>query len=270
MTPRLDHFLHQWAFYKKCLIAFFALNVFSVLLSAVLGFNYFVFKRDLGIQQNTSLDKIEKADLALNLLQTIQNELNSKPRIEIRGGEDEKRVLRLLQNWQDLKALTRSFDHIELNSDIASPLLPSVTTQKAFSEIAQQLHTARQNEIRFMKNQLVRHNDTTRLLIAVGCLTLIFGILLPLFVLYRLGRTLDRMRNEMQNAALEFVKSWSETKAGFGDEAFKNVEFWLQVLLLLGHQAGQLSGHPAAQIAGEFAHLLRVELQKKSVGKNAT
>ncbi|OFZ19923.1 MAG: hypothetical protein A2Z20_07715 [Bdellovibrionales bacterium RBG_16_40_8] len=262
MTRSLDYFLAKWTFYKRCLVIFLAFNIFSIAVSAVLGFNYFTFKRNLGAKQQASLERIEKSDLALNKLAVFQAELSERQHLIIRNREDEKKVLTILNNWQEIKVIITSLNTTP--NDI--PLSDDFST---LAQVSKSLNALKQKELSALRAELTNYNDTTRLLIIAGALTLIFGIILPHLVLFMLARTLNRIRVEMQNAALEFIKNWSTTKASFGDEPFKNVKFWLQILLLAGHQAGKLSSHPAIQVTSELAYLVHLELHKKSTGKAA-
>ncbi len=105
---------------------------------------------------------------------------------------------------------------------------------------------------------------TAQELIAIGLITLLFGIILPLVVMARITSTIRALRQEIQRSVFDFLRNWRQTEQDFAaqDGAFKNPEFWLQIALLCGQFFGQASSNPAAQMAGEIALTIRNELKK--------
>lgn len=263
MTPTLDRFLSQWQRYKTAMVVFLSLNVFSVTCAFVLGINFFSVKKDLGERHSASLQNIMKADKALVALDQLLHDIQSRTKLEIRSAEDERRVLALLARWQEARDLANQVlpQAIQLQTAV---LIFNSENQSLIGQMRASLLSVKESEWQNLNTSLHKYNDRMKLLITTGAITLIFGIILPLTILYLMGRAVNRLRIELQNTALEFIKTWAETKAGFGEEAFKNVEFWLQVLLLIGQNTSRVSTHPLAVIAGELAYLVRLELQRKN------
>lgn len=268
MTSRLDRYLQQWSLYKKSLVFFLCINVFSVTMGIVLGVNYFTSKRDLGTRLQASLEKIESADAAIAHLHQFEAEFASRTRIEIRSVEDEKKILNLLGQWQKIKALAFEVTNIEVNPE-TSFLVASAQSLSEIQNIKNQMATVKIAELKHAKIEIEKYNDTTKLIIIAGAITLLFGIIAPTLILYLMGRALNHARREIQATALQFVKTWAETKAGFGEDAFKNIDFWLQILLLVSNHAAKMSSHPAIQITSEIVHIVRLELLKKSTNPSS-
>lgn len=263
MTPRLDRFLYQWSIYKRALLVFFAVNIFSVVLSMVLGFEYFATQKDVRQVLQATTDKMARLDQTLDLINTIGKEGSQKTKWELRTKEDEARLVYELSRWQDLKSTLDYLPDVSFNREALS-VVATPERQRELNSIREQLLKTKNQEWKTLQSQTERGHSKTQILIMVGLATLLFGLVLPIIIMYFMGRTLQGIRREMQSAALDFIRSWAEAKAGFGDEAFRNVEFWLQILLLLGERTSHLSSHPVVQITGEIAYLIRLELKKKS------
>jgi hypothetical protein len=281
MTLNLDRFLRQWSFCKRCLLLFFAVNVFSVVAALVLGLNFFVFKKDLNQKQKEAFERIVQLDLAAAHVSDLLLQMDSKKdrgSITIRTREDEIELIARLEYWHQLKAnltkLAQTSEHspssaLHLNANL-SVLVGSNETRAELTRIREELAKLKANEWHLVQERFAQHNNTARLLIWTGLLTLFFGLVLPCFAIYAMGRALNAIRVEMQNTAISIVKTWSETQASFGDGAFKNLEFWLQVLLLVGSYSSKLSAHPTLQVTGELAHIVRLELLKKQKSQDVT
>ena len=99
-------------------------------------------------------------------------------------------------------------------------------------------------------------------LIIVGILTLTFGIILPSYIFYRMGRMMSHVRGELVNAAREIAKEWMQQFEKYDQEPFKNVDFWTNAVLLSAEQLGRYYSHPMAQFGGELAGLVRMEINK--------
>lgn len=272
MTPTLDRFLHQWAFYKRVLLVFFAINVFSVVAALVIGVNFFIFKKDMGLQQARTFEKIENIDLVVNDIIALEKQFNHnesrKISLTIKTRDDELVLLQTLDKWHSIKNRISQFTDLNVNTNM-TVLIWSPETQSELQRLTEQLQLQKASAWQSARERMNAYNDTSKLLIITGLLTLLFGVMLPSFVTYLMGRALNHIRVELQNTALSLVKTWSETRAGFGDGAFKNVEFWLQILLLFGSYSNRISSHPAAQISSELAHLVRIELQKQNNSQTA-
>jgi hypothetical protein len=262
MTPNINRFFIQWKRYKTAMVCFLALNVFSVICALVLGINYFHLKKNLGRTVAHHLTQIQIADRTLTELDKVQLHIPSDSHFRIQNTSDEKKILVLLAEWQNLVASVEKILPGTLSDE--SPLLwMSSENRDKISALKIALRDFKNKELIEAQSQVEAYNDTTRLFIITGSTTLVFGIILPLLVIYLMGRAINVLRLQIQNAAIEFLQSWAQTKASFGDDAFKNVDFWLQMLLLIGQASGSMSRHPAVIIASEMAYLIRIELQKK-------
>ncbi len=261
MTPLFDGYLRQWRIYKTAMIVFLAINVFSLALALVLSVRYFGFKRSAAVEQKTLLHKIELIDDVFDSFAEIEKNsfLIGKSK-SVRTTQEEESVLKLLKNWDALKTLSA-----EIETPLPStqhPLLLDDKTKASLVESRAGLTTLRHQFFGELNSRLESYHQNQIELILTGLLTLLFGIVLPQFVLYLIARTMNRVRVEMQNTVRDILKSFNETSAAFGPKPFQNVEFWLQILLLSGEQASRLSRHPVAHIAGEMAFLVRQELKQ--------
>jgi hypothetical protein len=91
---------------------------------------------------------------------------------------------------------------------------------------------------------------------------LLFGFLFPTLIMWLIARAMGSLRREMHSAVIEFLRGWRSAENAYGPGAFKSPEFWLQIVLMTGQFAGQMSSHPTAQIASELAYIIRQELQR--------
>jgi hypothetical protein len=267
MTPKLDQFLQQWRLYKKSLIIFLTINIFSVVMALVLAVNYFGVKKNLGVDQRLIIEKIERADQAIYLVMKFARQLSFRE--QVHNQTDQAFMISIVTDWAQLTRMLEEFDNIKISKEVSN-FIWSKDTIAELKSTEEKLQAEKKYLIDELKHGTIAYDDSTRLLIAIGTITLLFGLILPNIALYFMGKTLNGLRLELQEAAMQFLKQWSETKAGFGDEAFKNVDFWMQILLLVGSQTGRLSSHPAVQIGSEFAHLIRIELQKQSNADNSS
>lgn len=276
MTPTLDRLFRQWVFYKRCLIAFILVNVFSVALSLVLSVQYFGFQKDTSEGVQKAVSQIQQVERAQMLIEKIQESRNARPKWDLRQQKDEAQLLALFRDWQELVSIFKTLEVASVDNaasvtggDDSFIAMISRETSPDLKRLSVQMASIKEREWQSLSSSNLRHQSRTRTLMIVGIITLLFGLIMPGLLFVVLGRTLNRIRTEMQNAALEFIRGWAEARAGFGDDAFKSVEFWLQVLLLLGHQAGHLSSHPAVQVTSELAHLIRLELKKSAQSSSA-
>lgn len=268
MTPTIDHYLNQWARYKVALIIFFAINVFSVILALVLSVNYFALRHNFANQQLQTITNLEITDQALSQLSHIRTEIAGRKTFSVRTTEEETHMLQLLSHTLELKNLLQQLHTGPVEHDL-TVLISTFKNQSQAHLLREQLTGIKQQLWLDLKSQIKSNDNKTRLLIVTGLLTLIFGLILPSFIIYLMSQGLNHIRIEMQNTVFDFIKNWNITRDNFGDEAFKNVEFWLQIILLIGSTGGRMSSHPVAKISSELAHIIRLELQKKNSVKPA-
>lgn len=271
MTPTIDHYLNQWARYKVALVVFFTMNAFSIILALVLGVNHFVVKHNLANTQLQTIANLETADQTLAKLTELQTGLqvnlltDQKTNQKTQIINEKKYTLLILTHSLELKNLLQQLNsaqqEIQLNDDL-STLLSATENPSQFISTREQIENIKKQMLHNLKLQIESSNNSTQLLIVIGLLTLIFGLILPSMIFYLMSRGLNKIRLEIQKSAIEFIKDWGKIRDQFGNDAFKNAEFWLQIILLLGSFSGRMSSHPLAQISSEFAHLIRLELQK--------
>jgi hypothetical protein len=268
MTPTLDRFFRQWSLYKNALIVFLTINVFSVALSFFLAFYYFGSKRDVGHQQTQTLQQLQLADQTLTHLQGLRKKVAGKKTFQLRTRADEISALETLSLWNDLKNNLVVLG-LQMSGNDFIGFISTAETETELSRLEKELSAKKQSNIETMLLQMKSFDNLTRVLLWTGLATLLFGLILPQYVLYKMGKTLNAIRLEMQHSALQFIKVWAETRAGFGDGAFKNVDFWMQILLLSTQHMSRLSSHPALQVTSELAYLVREELKKSAENKAA-
>jgi hypothetical protein len=267
MTPTLDRFFRQWSLYKNAMIVFLTINVFSVALSLFLASYYFGSKRDVGHKQTQTLQQLQVADQTLTQLQNLRKNVGSKKTFQLRTRADELAALQTLSLWNDLKNNLTTLG-LQMSGGDFIGFISTSETDTELSRLENELSAKKQSHIETMLSQMKSFDNLTRVLMWTGLVTLLFGLILPQYVLYKMGKTLNAIRIEMQQSALQFIKVWAETRAGFGEDAFKNVDFWMQILLLTTQHLSRLSSHPALQVTSELAFLVREEL-KKSAGNKA-
>ncbi len=104
--------------------------------------------------------------------------------------------------------------------------------------------------------------EKVKQLIIVGFLTFIFGICAPMYLFYKVGDMLNRARKELEQAAREIAREWIKQFEKYDENAFKNIDFWMNAILLSAEQFGRYYHHPVANLSGELAGLVRQEMKK--------
>jgi hypothetical protein len=105
-------------------------------------------------------------------------------------------------------------------------------------------------------------------LIYIGALTFLFGILLPGLISYLLFKALKTAQRLFIESVRSLVADWRQAVESGGPEPFKNMQFWVETLLILSHHLGRQVDHPLVQIGGDLAGLIQHEL-KIARNKNA-
>lgn len=118
--------------------------------------------------------------------------------------------------------------------------------------------------VRWLETQSFTHSE----LALVGIGTLIFGVVLPLYVFSLLTKLMQELREKTQALVTEAVAQWvSSFKEFEGQDPLQNPKFWVNMALLMFETVGDHSKHPGLQALAEFAPLLRREI-KIAVRKN--
>jgi hypothetical protein len=259
MTPHLDRYLQRLRFYKRAFVFFAVVNAFSLSASLVVGFRYFAFKRSAVTAQQALLDKASEADRAVDILNHLHHDLATK-HLNLKSRSDELEVLAILDRWQTARQLVQ---HLGVTVPDSLRLLGEDSSSNSALELLlsrlTEMKAATFNELH---ENLASFSGVQKELVLTGLLTLIFGFLLPTAIMVYAGRAINALRKEMQSAIVEFLRSWKDATSAHGPGAFKDPDFWLKILLLVGQYSGQMSSHPVAQIAGEIAFVVRQELQR--------
>ena len=269
MTPHIDALFRKWTFYKRCLVTAVVLNVFSVSTSLVLGIYFFTQKSDLGVEQEMNLSQVNSIDQIREEIQMITNSQAIIVKKNWLSPENQKNLFSTIEKWHGIKAQLQNLAITAESVEFSDALGLEPYSASRMAELDIKLKTLREQKLLSLKQNLNRFYDLSSVLIWVGALTVVFGFILPLLTIYALSRTVNHIRQELQKAVFDFIKDFTKTKLGFGDEAFKNPEFWLQILLLASQSASHFSSHPAVHILGETAQIIRLELQRKSSNSSA-
>lgn len=267
MAPTLDRYLNQWRFYRRSLMVFLALNIFSVVVALLLAAKYFGSQKNFGEKQRELYSQITSAEESLKDLRKIQATLKGRTRLEVKTLQDEKLILDSLSAWQKIREKATVLK-LDWPKDF-SPLIDTSENRTLLAEMTVQLEECQALRLKALAVSLGKYESNVRQLILAGLMTLMFGFIFPSLFIYLIGRALNRVRVEMQKAALEFIRGFNENRSAYGADAFKNVEFWLQILLLMSEQARYLSGHPVALMTSEISYVIRQELKKSQNNSKA-
>ncbi|MCB0414228.1 MAG: hypothetical protein KDD50_07835 [Bdellovibrionales bacterium] len=97
--------------------------------------------------------------------------------------------------------------------------------------------------------------------IVVGILTLLFGILLPLWVIGLATRLLYRAKIELEKKVLSVIKEFS-TAHGLYEKPFQSPEFWFKTTSLVLENIALYTSHPGVHTAADLSRHIRQELEK--------
>lgn len=96
---------------------------------------------------------------------------------------------------------------------------------------------------------------------------LVFGVLLPAWIVSQLMRQMEELRRQTERVVAEYISKWLESFEEFkDDEPLQNPKFWLNMGLLMFEVMSEHSQHPAVQALAEFTPILRREI--KSAGSS--
>lgn len=107
-------------------------------------------------------------------------------------------------------------------------------------------------------------------LLLIAFLTLIFGVVAPILVFYRLSIVLAKLRAEAEKKFVKWMNWWIKT---YGKEKFdpknpfyQKPQFWVNVFLVFIETMAPQSRNPMVGFFGELAPVLRAELSKDEFG----
>jgi hypothetical protein len=167
-----------------------------------------------------------------------------------------------MQSWERLRSEVKD---LELKSAKHFPNDYFVSGERAkfwLSTVKQEI----QSNLNQHESQIVqlahREHQLTRAVIWLAAITLIFGVAIPMIAIALILKALRVAQRTLTTAAKEIVQDWSTALNRYGEEPFKNAQFWVEAVLILTEQFGSQSRHPAAVLGAELSHLVRHELHK--------
>jgi hypothetical protein len=98
----------------------------------------------------------------------------------------------------------------------------------------------------------------------VGMATLLFGIVLPGYLIYRAEQKMQAVRNHVQQSLAKLVGVWAENYKNFHGEVYQNPVFWTNMALLAVEEFGQDSDHPFMKVFLEFSPYVRKEITRQT------
>lgn len=244
----LDGLTSKWRFYRNTLVACFFINVVVVITGMCLAVDHWHSAYKSGESQERLFSRLESADKIETAIQNLKS-----------GKKD---ATNDFINWSELK--------IQLTAIGGAPLsLEAMNSPESKTAYLTSLETdVRSQKLQWMKDWRAaqsRDSNVVRLIIVISFLSLTFGLLLPLYCFARISKILVRTKEDLQKAAQNIVAEWLKAAHRFGEDPFRNIEFWLHIVLIAAAYLGESSRHPAAQVAGELAHLVRRELKKNGI-----
>lgn len=264
MMAKYSSLWRKWRFYKKLLMGFFVLNVFCVVSGFVLSFNYWGFKQSLRDQHQNELKKLAaSADLERQVAE-LENDVVVSTAPALRGDRlsDRATVFKEAAEWQKLEAYLRQSGLYE-KFPVDSKMIADPKEALAYlRDIKQNLASERKATFDKLSDMVESYSDTTWELISIGVFTLLFGLIIPGYIIWLITRLLRRTTEELRQSAREIAHEWMAQSEKYHGDAFKNAEFWVQMGLLGTQILSKSVPHPVAQLTGEMAHLIRQELDK--------
>ncbi len=259
MTSSFQQLWRKWVLYRNLLLVFFLLNVFCVVSGFVLSFNYWGFKQSLREKHKHELQKLSSSADLERLLAELENVIYTGSK----AGTERAAIFREANEWQKLGQYLAA-SGLNEKFKIDENIIDQPKTALLFlKDIKTSLAGERKAAFEKISTMVESYSNTTWELVTIGGLTLLFGLVIPAFIMMMLTRLLKRTTDELRQSARDIVKEWVNQNTKFGGaDAFKNVEFWVEMALLAAQFTGRATNHPMAQLAGELAQLIRQELDK--------
>lgn len=118
-------------------------------------------------------------------------------------------------------------------------------------------------------NYFKTHDVAALELAGVATATLLVGILLPLYFIYKIEKQIIDLRHKTEKMVASWVALWLENSQDFENEAYRDPIFWMNVVLLSVESASEYYEHPVLDIFAEFSPILRQEMTKRSPYKRS-
>jgi hypothetical protein len=94
----------------------------------------------------------------------------------------------------------------------------------------------------------------------IGLGTLCFGIILPAYFLHRISQQIKHIRLQTERMMAQWISMWLETYKTYHGNAYREPQFWLNVMLFSFETVSGHIDHPVLHVLAEFAPLLRQEM----------
>jgi hypothetical protein len=265
MIPIFTSISNKLSRAKILLIATLAITVFSFICSVVLGFSYFAVKKNIYKIQIQNISQLQKLDQLKSELVDWQRITENQSFKGLSPETIEKIVLSRLDSWQNIVSLSKSVVFNDpVMAGVFKEIRPSFTKSDNinWSPFFSQIESGKKTLYNDLTEAMQSLDTIHKEFIIIGLVVLIFGILIPFFIFRFVHSVLQNLRKEIERTAYDFVKTWSAEKAKMGNEAFKNIEFWLKIGLTFGTHSGRMSRHPIAQMLGEISYIVNTELAR--------
>lgn len=252
--------------YKRLLVFFIVLNVFSILLSSILGINFFTSKRSTNNKFLTKTEQINTIQKLEEKTQSLYDTDNNKKITEFHiwsllntNKKLQDRIIEKSSGFVKSKELT----NFELFFKDGKNL-----DKNQISFLAQFLVTERKALFKELQDIHTDYTNHSHVLILTGLGTLIFGLILPLLIITLLTKLINETRLRLEKKALNWFDEFLKEKTAMGDGAFKSPEFWLKVFILSVEYIAPYSNHPIANYGSHISKLVRIELGKVEESKD--
>lgn len=244
-------------FYKNAFVLCIFLNVLSVTFGVVFGAYYF----NLVLSTSSAADQIT---FQINHTEKIDSQLNKiKDFLELKSKAltTRENMLEELTLWQELEGLLAQANQPAIDK---KNLKNRETSIEYLSQLTNKNRETRAQLFTDWDGLRSKQNRPLLLFVVVAAITLFFGLFLPLYFLRQIALQIQKLKTDLHRAAQDITREWMHALTQFGDQPFKNLDFWLHIILLGASYLGKTSSHPGLQLASELARLIRVELQKNS------
>lgn len=113
--------------------------------------------------------------------------------------------------------------------------------------------------------EFTKTNDLNALALSlVGLGVLIVGIICPLFLMAKIVAELNAISQTIQKSSAQIMTQWLQEKGAFDDDTH-NPLFWVNLVLIGLESFGPKSRHPVLIWLGQFAPIIRLEIQKSQI-----
>lgn len=221
--------------YKRLITIFVALNVFSIISSAVISFYYYTAPYEIVDQKQIEIRKLEEQTSFFLFLE----------KEEI----DDKAIFKVNHLLTQFKILPE--DQIPLSRN-------EFLTKRR--DILQSIHKSKMSHLNEIANLYSFYKTKQEQLMWIGVLSLIFGVVLPSVVFYILTQLVKNMKTEAEQNVSNWIQSWHHEQSKHS-EPFKNPIFWSKIALISVEQFSPMFNHPISIYASKVSHEILNEMK---------